>query len=505
MTQPLPRAPSYGWWPVVAGLVVGIVGMVGGSLLPLLPLYIAGLVVVVALVAWPVGTLVRARGTGRPRASRLRGPVVFVLLVAMGVAVPWGVGRWVVNRDVVWQQDVAGEAHVVGDRVYLLSRDGIDVFDRATGEAAWSVPGYELWITADGGIITRGSDSSPERYDAAGELMWDAAAVAGLRGPRAVAATDDTAVFADCEYSPITEPVDCVLTGVDNAGERTWERTFSDAGLPQWDVVKGSRAARISAGLAVRIEPERAGRARTLILDPDSGRTMRTVSTPGESVAGVIIPLDDGRIVFGRRAGERCRLVSYDGRDRQWASALARPCRELRSSDVVQHYDDRAYLRVDSSYATIDLDTGDARVLDWKEYDAQRPWAGLGHEIVVNHLGGEVVAYDAATGEELWRRETSADADIHVGDGVVVKGASHVPDPVLRPGVRLHGGDPENELLEFDDWSRLLIVLDPRTGDEVGRVVDPDGSAADTAIRTGQTWAVVSHSYWSGVYLVGED
>lgn len=483
---------------LVAVVVVGLGLVVAGCLVPQLVLYLLG----VLLVAAAVGLLARRWLAARASGVRRVAPVAVVLcVVGLGLGIPYAQAR-LANADVGWRSDARIET-VVGSRAYAWGDDGIRVLDVASGRRLWGVEGEALRpvVADDGSLLVMDERSDGvRRYTPDGHLVWHAstAPAGGERGQLwNVTMTADFVAFTWCRDDFQYLPSRCTLAGIGPDGRRRWTRTFAQAAPAVPRDLLWSRTARATGALALRT-PERHG-SRLLILDPGTGRALRSVPAPGGSLSAPVIT--QGTQVVA--ASAHCGLTSYDASGRQaWHTTYLSDCVEPAGiAAVVAAYPGRLYLAPGTgTVVTVDLSDGRAREVMPGEYDDRLGPEDFGPDVLVREeaddTGDHLVVTDAATGRTRWTRALDMASDdpddvhflrgVTVGDAILVEERAGVPNPFLRPGMWSGEG-----LHLFDDRSRRWVLLDRRTGRVLASAVSADVAGQDLRIELGGDFALI--------------
>ncbi|MEH3032577.1 MAG: PQQ-binding-like beta-propeller repeat protein [Aeromicrobium erythreum] len=482
MSGPDGRRSPTPWFALGAGLVVAAWAV------PLLPAYVAGLVVVACALA----SFLRRRRTARTAV------VVALALVAAGLAAPLAAASLVTNRSTAWRDgDVrADRAVTVRGRTYLSGFDRFRVVDTATGRLRWSIEDVSTHVASDGAVVT----ADRVLLDRDGRRLWREPDLPDVgRGPFVLARDARTTVLALCDDPDAVAGTTCRFSGVDDSGTVRWRRTLERSVVP-WATTADAVGGVLPRTVAVRLRDR--GASRLVVLDVRTGRTVLRRDDLSELDGfGLLRPVGD-RVLAAARVGDRCVLEATRGARTQWRRVLPGPCRRIVGAvDVLQLDERRLYVRTaDRAVVTVRLADGRTRRLGTPQGEPADPssWQ-LGPDVVLRTAGRTLVATDATTGRELWRRSgTFTPADVRVGPTLLLREPTRVPNPFLRPGVRLTGAVPR-----LDDWSRRLVLVDPRTGRATTSVVDPLAASPDLGTApAGDGRVVVTHDVEGPAFLV---
>lgn len=507
--------------PTIVVAALGVAGLIAGCVVPQIFLYLAGLVtvgVVMARVGAPVvASWWRRRPAEQGRTPVLRclvGLVLWAVVVALGVLIPAVAGDQITNRDVSWKlddSDVTSSVTVTG-RTYLFthppgSDNAIQVVDPATGKRRWKVSETgEAAVGSDGSVVAavkrpdsggRDAEEQWRRYTPDGKRRWGPVTIGNRKDFGPVALTKRTTVFGKGCRSDHTGT--CRLVGVGVDGTVRWHKTVRNAVVPpSWRA--HWQYGPLSESVALRTEDDK--KSRLLILDPDTGRQLRGDTMSDQDADNMMITVKN-KVAAARTDSNGTWIDLYRGRKRIWSRRVSRVKHLVENYDSSHHVArDRAYVKVGPQIVTIDLSSGAHRTLNAGEKGSYGlpPDNHLGADVIVNRTDGKMTATDAASGHKLWERKidvASPDAlssDFWVGDAVVVKERTHLPNPVLRPRFRLNrGGRPP---LDYTDHSARLTVLDPRTGDEQASAVNRYGKLGLLHVDIdGTDRAVVRHEH----------
>lgn len=509
--------------PTIVAAALGAAGLIAGCVVPQIFLYLAGLATVGIVIARMGARVVtswwrskRAEQRPTPVVRCLTGLVLWATVVAVGVLIPMAAGDQITNREVSWKLDDSDITHsmTVTGQTYLFpnppgSHTQTQVVDPATGKQRWKISGDgHASVGADGSVVSsaRPDNGDPEaqdkwsRYTREGKRRWGPATIDNRKGLWPVALTKRTTVFADSGATPCRpdNAGTCRLVGVGADGTVRWHKKIRKAIIPEsWRLDRQKH--RLSGSIALRTEHNK--KSRLLILDPDTGRELHSDTMSDQNADNMMITVKN-KIAVARTGSSGTWVDLYRGRKRIWSRRVSRVKHVVGNSSHAFHHaagEDRAYMEVGPQIITIDLSSGKHRTLDAGEKGTLGlpPDDFLGADILVNRAEGKVIATDAASGRRLWERQThvaSPDAessDIWVGDAVVVKERTHLPNPVVRPRFRLNrGGRPP---LDYTDHSARLTVLDPRTGEELASAVDRRGKLLMHVDIDGSDRAVVRH------------
>lgn len=425
------------------------------------------------------------------RAARALAAGTAVVVAAVLVAVP-AVGRYMITDGAVrWSTDVPTrweELVPLHDRVYLYEATrGFRVLDRSTGRELFSVGGIKVLgdLAGDGSMVLS-SRASGEYYSADARRLWRLAGTSWRRalgisdkagGPKVVAVADGVTVFRTCGGKG------CRYAGIDRNGSVAWQRLGGEPWFEDQVPFPGA---------------DKAGPVPEVVVDMTGGEYVtlaaadgRVVGRRSTSAGAGSLPSDrDGVGVVGElaiftgRTGDGCTVVGERNGREAW-HATGMPCAEdggaLTPSILTETgmYAEAA----DGKSVTVDLRNGKWRKLAAVAFSAsehgQHKIGVPGENIVVYRDGPALTGVDAASGRRLWTFESPGDKTpgVDVGrDAVVLLTRPGGHNPLTPPDVREDG--------------YLVIVLDPRTGRTVGRVVPFDGVATSAPVGAGQALVV---------------
>lgn len=424
-------------------------------------LYIGGIVVLGAVLAWVAWRLLRRVG------SRIGVLSAIAVLAVAAIVVPWNSATAQQDADPIWSSPARVlDMLPLGEDILMSSEDGLHAIDLETGTELWSysIPldrFGQFHATQDGQVLIEGPEQVTQ-LDADGEELWTLPEQTGTREGsfEPVAADGDVIVLRSCDED---ESDRCTYRGIDGSGETVYEHTADRGPAPRFaydeavdpnEVVHpldGYGQPRVlpsvflmGAGEKVRIAPAATGEAGPA----------RHVS--GDvAVSGEIAVLSSGDL-----DGDTCEMTAVQaGQTVLWQEDLPCPYEGLV-------LDDRLYDRLPATdedvlhgTLTVDMATG-----DWREFGPAKAWnegsdpvtASLGADIVIERSRQHLTAVAPDTGEELWELRTpgSAIPGVYPSHGGLVVLAGY--DPGWNPFA-----DPDREL------STTVLVVDPDTGDVV--------------------------------------
>jgi len=298
---------------------------------------------------------------------------------------------------------VAGRAEAVDDVIVVWRGSAVDVLERLTGKALWSVPqrpddAIVKARLAHGSVVVVRRSQAVEVYDLrAGKLRY-AKEKAGAVG------VSWTTLYAD---SAACQP-DCLLRAFDvETGQERWTAPKSLSGkvmvepgeVPyKYDPLaadEGPLRAPEASVVAVR------GIDSVVFIDAASGQELSRAPSPEAALA-----LGSGNVLLEWGAAKECR-VTVAGRNARsgelaWQVVVGIPCGRAYHPDIVDGL--FIYSEPRGQTRAIEVDTG---TIVWASNPFADPVVAASRQAIITYAQGRLAAIDPAKGTHLWQAQTS--------------------------------------------------------------------------------------------------
>lgn len=313
------------------------------------------------------------------------------------------------------------EPAVSPDTVFVASDARLYAIDRRSGGVRWDhqfdVPAYYYTPTVDGDVlyaVARGLAGASRGTDNPGTLVAFDAATGETRWRDDVHVTSSPAVHDDRLFHAEATADRGRVAAVDAAtGDRRWTYTFGDgdtysASFATPAIVDGL----VLATGVVGANDDASG--RLVALDPETGERAWWLSFDGPAEHAPVH--SDGTLFLGTEDG-LLHSIDLASRDTNWTRTFDPPLVNKPSVDA-----DRVYGIADSVVYAVDRADGS---LVW-EQEVDPVQSTVTVTPGVAYVGGTTMdAFDAGTGERVWKREIDGFTGAY-GVPVVVDGYMYV-------------------------------------------------------------------------------
>lgn len=442
-----------------------------------------------------VPPLVRARNVGAA--------VLAVLLVLTGlIALPWHAQRSAeqITSARSFAHDVSPNVlYPLGDRLYGVGLDAIDVFDRHSGSHLAHVPmdsltGLSMGLTSAGDIALW---SKLDSWVYSGRDGHEVLRVE--RGGRVVAAKDGTYVVQNCK--PRIDDPPCTYTGYAAGGRVRWRTTGMalasmsllrtenlgpglEGGYTPNQRPPTRERVRLPQSLVVWTSPMWSPKLKhdsVQVLDAATGHRLARFRRDLGSWAA-----SGGLLVRSTDAGPGCRLTAVTGAS--WTITIPGGCGSAPLRPMV--IGDRIYAAAGDGGISVDMRTGEWRrigrlrlrdVLGSMPQKIRPGTAVVGADTMIEMTARGVTASDPVTGQQRWHVDLPGVTRAAIGYGGVVLTSSAPARPLRR---RDEHGMPA-----------VVTVLRASTGevcdrfevaDDLGQAIAPVGPGRAAVVRDGR-------------------